>query len=156
MPDRSADPPLVAGSEKEAVEAVEVGCYFSVSCAEAIRPKVLEHLPEGRVLTETDFPHTRSTDTSCRTRCSFDQRDLRAGLDAHERVGASARLRSSALEGLRSWACTEQSTEPLTIADVAVRSGLSPHTLRYYERVGLLDPVARVHGGQRRCRPIAF
>jgi DNA-binding transcriptional MerR regulator len=44
----------------------------------------------------------------------------------------------------------EHSTEPLTIADVAMRSGLSAHTLRYYERVGLLDPVARVHGGQRR------
>ncbi|WP_037502900.1 MerR family transcriptional regulator [Solirubrobacter soli] len=44
-------------------------------------------------------------------------------------------------------------TEPsgaLTIAEVAARSGLSAHTLRYYERIGLLDPVMRVHGGQRR------
>ena len=44
-------------------------------------------------------------------------------------------------------------TEPsgqLTIAEVAALSGLSAHTLRYYERIGLLDPVARVHGGQRR------
>jgi DNA-binding transcriptional MerR regulator len=39
---------------------------------------------------------------------------------------------------------------PLTIAEVAALSGLSAHTLRYYERIGLLDPVARVHGGQRR------
>ncbi len=39
---------------------------------------------------------------------------------------------------------------PLTIAEVAASSGLSAHTLRYYERIGLLDPVARVHGGQRR------
>jgi DNA-binding transcriptional MerR regulator len=38
----------------------------------------------------------------------------------------------------------------LTIAEVAALSGLSAHTLRYYERIGLLDPVARVHGGQRR------
>jgi DNA-binding transcriptional MerR regulator len=44
-------------------------------------------------------------------------------------------------------------TEPsrgLTIAEVAALSGLSAHTLRYYERIALLDPVARVHGGQRR------
>jgi DNA-binding transcriptional MerR regulator len=41
-------------------------------------------------------------------------------------------------------------SEPLTIAEVSARSGLSAHTLRYYERIGLLDPVARVHGGQRR------
>jgi DNA-binding transcriptional MerR regulator len=33
---------------------------------------------------------------------------------------------------------------------VAALAGLSAHTLRYYERIGLLDPVARVHGGQRR------
>jgi DNA-binding transcriptional MerR regulator len=39
---------------------------------------------------------------------------------------------------------------PLTIAEVAALSGLSAHTLRYYERIGLLDPVARVYGGQRR------
>ena len=39
---------------------------------------------------------------------------------------------------------------PFTIAEVAALSGLSAHTLRYYERIGLLDPVARVHGGQRR------
>ena len=45
--------------------------------------------------------------------------------------------------------CTEPSG-PFTIAQVATLSGLSAHTLRYYERIGLLDPVARVHGGQRR------
>src|SRR4051794_12795967 len=42
------------------------------------------------------------------------------------------------------------SSGPFTIAEVAALSGLSAHTLRYYERIGLLDPVARVHGGQRR------
>ena len=41
-------------------------------------------------------------------------------------------------------------SEPMTIAEVAALSGLSAHTLRYYERIGLLDPVTRVHGGQRR------
>jgi DNA-binding transcriptional MerR regulator len=44
----------------------------------------------------------------------------------------------------------ELASEALTIAEVAALSGLSAHTLRYYERIGLLDPVARVHGGQRR------
>jgi DNA-binding transcriptional MerR regulator len=43
-----------------------------------------------------------------------------------------------------------ESSGSLTIAEVAALSGLSAHTLRYYERIGLLDPVARVHGGQRR------
>jgi DNA-binding transcriptional MerR regulator len=41
-------------------------------------------------------------------------------------------------------------TGHLTIAEVAALSGFSAHTLRYYERIGLLDPVARVQGGQRR------
>lgn len=44
----------------------------------------------------------------------------------------------------------EHRSEPLTIAEVASLTGMSAHTLRYYERIGLLDPVARVHGGQRR------
>jgi len=38
----------------------------------------------------------------------------------------------------------------LTIADAARASGLSAHTLRYYERAGLLDPVDRNVGGHRR------
>jgi DNA-binding transcriptional MerR regulator len=38
----------------------------------------------------------------------------------------------------------------LTIADAARASGLSAHTLRYYERAGLLDPVDRNGGGHRR------
>lgn len=40
----------------------------------------------------------------------------------------------------------------LTIKEVAMRSGLSVHTLRYYERIGLIAPVARASGGQRRYR----
>jgi DNA-binding transcriptional MerR regulator len=39
---------------------------------------------------------------------------------------------------------------PLTITEVALRSGLSAHTLRYYERAGLIAAVARGPGGQRR------
>lgn len=36
------------------------------------------------------------------------------------------------------------------ISNAAQQSGLSAHTLRYYERIGLLDAVPRAQGGQRR------
>ncbi len=38
----------------------------------------------------------------------------------------------------------------LPIGDFARRTGLSVHTLRYYERIGLLDPVERAASGHRR------
>ncbi|MET3493052.1 MerR family transcriptional regulator [Variovorax boronicumulans] len=38
----------------------------------------------------------------------------------------------------------------LTIAQVAQRTGLTAHTLRYYERIGLISAVSRAPGGQRR------
>lgn len=38
----------------------------------------------------------------------------------------------------------------LTIHQVAQRTGLTAYTLRYYERIGLIAPVARATGGQRR------
>ncbi|GAA2791668.1 hypothetical protein GCM10010441_16130 [Kitasatospora paracochleata] len=37
-----------------------------------------------------------------------------------------------------------------TISEVSAASGLTPHTLRWYERIGLLDPIDRSHAGQRR------
>lgn len=40
--------------------------------------------------------------------------------------------------------------EPLTVGQVAELTGLSVHTLRWYERVGLLDDVARDSSGHRR------
>ena len=40
----------------------------------------------------------------------------------------------------------------LTIADAARASGLSAHTLRYYERARLLDPIDRNGSGHRRYR----
>ncbi len=40
--------------------------------------------------------------------------------------------------------------DELTIQEVAARTGLSVHTLRYYERIGLLDPVSRTTSGHRR------
>ena len=38
----------------------------------------------------------------------------------------------------------------LSIDEVAQRSGLTAHTLRYYERIGLSAPIHRASGGQRR------
>jgi DNA-binding transcriptional MerR regulator len=38
----------------------------------------------------------------------------------------------------------------MTISEAAQASGLSAHTLRYYERAGLLDPVHREESGHRR------
>lgn len=37
----------------------------------------------------------------------------------------------------------------MTIAEVCKRCDVSPDTLRYYERVGLIPPVARTAGGVR-------
>ena len=34
----------------------------------------------------------------------------------------------------------------MKIAEVSERFNISSDTLRYYEKVGLLDPVKRVHG----------
>lgn len=43
----------------------------------------------------------------------------------------------------------------LSIAEAARRTGVSAHTLRYYERAGLVvTPVDRTHGGRRRYRKI--
>lgn len=43
-------------------------------------------------------------------------------------------------------------TAALTIQQAAADSGLSVHTLRYYERIGLIRPVARRGNGHRRYR----
>jgi len=37
-----------------------------------------------------------------------------------------------------------------TIEEAAQRTGVSAHTLRYYERIGLLEPVGRAVSGHRR------
>mgnify|MGYP001625672658 FL=1 len=37
----------------------------------------------------------------------------------------------------------------MTIAEVSQKFGLSPDTLRYYERIGLIPPVPRTKGGIR-------
>lgn len=43
-------------------------------------------------------------------------------------------------------------TATRSIAETADITGLSAHTLRYYERIGLLDPVDRGPDGRRRFR----
>jgi DNA-binding transcriptional MerR regulator len=40
----------------------------------------------------------------------------------------------------------------LTIQQVAVATGLTEHTLRYYERIGLIHPIDRAGSGHRRYR----
>ena len=49
-------------------------------------------------------------------------------------------------------AVTEARERALSIAEAAHASGLSAHTLRYYERSGLLAPVSRNGSGHRRYR----
>lgn len=47
-----------------------------------------------------------------------------------------------------------ETTDALTIGDMAARSGLSEHTLRYYERIGLIQPIPRDNSsGHRRYSP---
>jgi DNA-binding transcriptional MerR regulator len=40
-----------------------------------------------------------------------------------------------------------------SIQEAAHETGLSEHTLRYYERVGLIQPVERAENGHRRYSP---
>ena len=40
--------------------------------------------------------------------------------------------------------------QKLTISEVAEQTGLSAHTLRYYERIGLMAPIGRGERGHRR------
>ena len=44
----------------------------------------------------------------------------------------------------------ELQKEKLTIQEVTRKTGLSAHTLRYYERIGLIHPIER-QGNTRRC-----
>ena len=49
-------------------------------------------------------------------------------------------------------AVTETTERALSIAEAAEVTGLSAHTLRYYERAGLLEAVGRNGSGHRRYR----
>ena len=44
----------------------------------------------------------------------------------------------------------DNGTDGLTVAEMAERTGVTAHTLRYYERAGLIQPIARTAGNQRR------
>ncbi|MET8968704.1 MerR family transcriptional regulator [Streptomyces hydrogenans] len=49
----------------------------------------------------------------------------------------------------------EAAAQSLSIGEVAERTGLSVHALRFYEREGLLvGPVQRTSGGRRRYTPV--
>jgi TatD DNase family protein len=50
------------GSRAETLRALELGCLFSLNGHEAQSPKVIELIPLDRVITETDFPHSRRYD----------------------------------------------------------------------------------------------
>jgi DNA-binding transcriptional MerR regulator len=41
----------------------------------------------------------------------------------------------------------------LTIREVADKTGITTHTLRYYERIGIVQPIARARSGHRRYGP---
>ncbi|MFT3714771.1 MAG: MerR family transcriptional regulator [Gordonia sp. (in: high G+C Gram-positive bacteria)] len=41
----------------------------------------------------------------------------------------------------------------LSIADVAAATGATAHTLRYYERAGLIQPIGRTSANRRRYSP---
>jgi DNA-binding transcriptional MerR regulator len=43
--------------------------------------------------------------------------------------------------------------EWMTISEVAAASGVTAHTLRYYERIGLISGVPRASSGHRRYGP---
>jgi len=43
--------------------------------------------------------------------------------------------------------------DALTVRSIARAAGVSPHTIRYYERLGLLAPPARSDSGYRLCDP---
>ena len=42
----------------------------------------------------------------------------------------------------------------LSIAATAGRTGVSPHTLRYYERIGLIDPVGARYADMSPIEPL--
>jgi TatD DNase family protein len=50
------------GTRAETMRAIELGCLFSLNGHEASSPKVIDSIPIDRVITETDFPHTRRYD----------------------------------------------------------------------------------------------
>lgn len=54
------------------------------------------------------------------------------------------------LESTLSCTLSYMDTTSLTIQEAAEKTGLTVHTLRYYERIGLLLPIERAANGHRR------
>lgn len=52
------------GTTAQTRTAVDLGCFFSINAHEVITPRVLDLVPWERVLTETDYPHTRRYDSN--------------------------------------------------------------------------------------------
>jgi DNA-binding transcriptional MerR regulator len=72
-------------------------------------------------------------------------------------VGGTGRLRACPGEPPATVGCGGTPAHPrpagrdrYTISEVADHTGLSAHTLRWYERIGLMPHVDRTHTGQRR------
>ncbi|MEW1658745.1 MerR family transcriptional regulator [Streptomyces sp. NPDC093707] len=65
---------------------------------------------------------------------------------------ASSRPRPATARGCATRPAHPQPTghDRYTISEVAQHTGLSAHTLRWYERIGLMPHVDRTHTGQRR------
>lgn len=52
------------GTPRETARALDLGCFFSVNGHEATSPKAIAEIPPGRILTETDFPHSARYDAA--------------------------------------------------------------------------------------------
>ena len=50
------------GDRERTREAIDLGCFFSVNGHEIKKPQILDQVPKDRVLTETDYPHSRRYD----------------------------------------------------------------------------------------------
>lgn len=81
------------GTAAETAAAVELGCFFSINAHEISSPRVLDHVPRQRVLTETDFPHARRYDRGSTTPGGMDA--IEAHLEARwdtDRLGVRRQL----------------------------------------------------------------
>ncbi len=70
------------GTPRATARALELGCLFSLNGHEAASPKAISLLPLDRVLTETDFPHSRRYDEAA-TRPGATQTIERALMNQH-------------------------------------------------------------------------
>ncbi len=81
------------GTPRDTARAVELGCLFSLNGHEATSPKAVSLIPLDRVLTETDFPHSRRYDDAA-TRPGATQTIERALMTQHgiDEVGLRRQL----------------------------------------------------------------